>query len=165
MRHEPGGYGSRWLVCLAVLLALSATLMGAAPAGTGFLEDELVIESSGQSHRFRVEIAQTPGQWERGLMFRDHLGVDRGMLFVLRGVRPVRMWMKNTLIPLDMLFLDPDGVILRIARNTVPLSTEVIDSGGPVKGVLEINSGLSEKLGLHEGDRVLHPFFRSAGNR
>lgn len=150
---------------LALCLAAAAPI-GAAPAGAAdmaFAESELWIESGGARHRFRVELAETPAQHARGLMFRADLAPDAGMLFDYGAPRHVSMWMKNTLVPLDMLFIAAGGEILRIVRWTTPLSLESVPSPGPVAGVLELRGGTADRLGLRAGDRAVHPIF--AGDR
>lgn len=119
----------------------------------------VMVESRGRSLPFSVEVAATAEQRQRGLMFRDSLPADGGMLFVSPEERVVHMWMKNTLIPLDMLFLGPDGRILKVAAMAEPGSTEILSSGVPAKGVLELPGGTAARLGITEGDRVVHPAF------
>lgn len=119
-------------------------------------EEVRIITPSGQ-HIFRVKVARSREQHERGLMFREHLATDAGMLFDYGYAQEIAMWMKNTKIPLDMLFIGNDGSIVKIARNTVPESLELIFSGVPVRAVLEINGGTSARLGISEGDRVEWP--------
>ena len=136
---------------------------GAPGADIVFAESGLWIESGGARHFFRVELAETPAQQARGLMFRDRLAADAGMLFVYDTPRHVSMWMKNTLVPLDMLFLAADGAIVRIARWATPLSRETIPSGAPVTAVLELAGGAADRLGLAPGDRVRHPVFAPSG--
>ena len=92
-------------------------------------------------------------------MYRRTMAPDHGMLFDFEAVAPVAMWMKNTYLPLDMLFIRADGTIARIAADTEPLSTKVIPSGEPVLSVLELNAGTAARLGIHAGDRVEHPLF------
>ena len=148
----------------AALLALCLVL--AAPAGAGemaFAKSELWIESGGARHRFRVELAETPAQHARGLMFRADLAPDAGMLFDYGAPRHVSMWMKNTLVPLDMLFIAADGEIVRIARWTTPLSLDPVPSLAPVAGVLELRGGTADRLGLRAGDRAVHPIFARGG--
>jgi hypothetical protein len=113
----------------------------------------------GRSLSFSVELAQTQEEMTRGLMNRASLPVDSGMLFNFGIDRPVTMWMKNTLIPLDMLFIEADGAIAGIAERTVPLSLEIIPSPGPVRAVLELNGGTSDRLHIKIGDRIIHPLF------
>jgi uncharacterized membrane protein (UPF0127 family) len=108
---------------------------------------------------FTVELAETPRQRARGLMFRRELGPGRGMLFLYPRAERVSMWMRNTFVPLDMLFIGGDGRIVRIAENTAPQSTDLISSGIPVKAVLELAAGTAARLDIREGDRVLYPAF------
>jgi uncharacterized protein len=148
----------RLLVCL-----LAACFMGQAAAAS---VDKLAIETAdGRTLAFTVEVQHTPEELARGLMNRPSLPADAGMLFDFGSDRPVSMWMKNTLIPLDMVFIDKDGRITGIAQRAVPYSLEVIPSPGPVRAVLEINGGVAEKLGIRTGDRVAHSLFRPAGAR
>ena len=104
-----------------------------------------------------VEIADTPEERGVGLMHRTELASDRGMLFDFRATRQVTMWMKNTLIPLDMFFAESDGRIVTIAERTTPLSEKRIRSGQPVRFVLEMAGGSAERLGIVTGDRLRHP--------
>lgn len=117
-----------------------------------------VVTATG-SHRFQVEIADTDPERQLGLMNRRSLPRDRGMLFLFRQPREQAFWMKNTLIPLDIIYVQPDGRILSIASNTVPLSEAPIPSNGPASAVLEINGGLSGELGIMPGDRLRHRAF------
>ena len=110
---------------------------------------------------FAVEMATTPEEQAKGLMFRRNLPEGQGMLFDFHQEQPASFWMKNTYIPLDMIFIRADGRILRIAENTVPLSEALVTSGGPVRAVLEVNAGTARKLGIAAGDRVAHPIFSS----
>lgn len=122
--------------------------------------DELAIETrDGEQHEFTVELALTDEQRAQGLMFRESLAPDAGMLFLYDQDRPRAMWMKNTLIPLDMLFIDGQGKIVRIAQRTTPLSESSIGSGRPVRAVLELAGGTSQRLGIRVGDRVIYEGF------
>ena len=103
---------------------------------------------------------RTPDQRAKGLMFRNYMPADRGMLFDFERVEPVAMWMQNTYLPLDMLFIRADGSIARIAERTEPMSTRTIPSGEPVLGVLELNAGAAEKIGAKAGDRIEHTLFK-----
>ena len=149
-------------VLLVMVLAVGA---GFSPAAEGqtrrplvtFEKSRITILSGDRSHAFRVELAQTARQHAQGLMYRRHMAADAGMLFIHRRPAPRSMWMKNTYIPLDMLFLGTDGTILGIAERTVPLSTRAIRSGRPAIAVLELNAGTVARLGLREGDRVVSP--------
>jgi uncharacterized membrane protein (UPF0127 family) len=120
---------------------------------------ELWVESGDQRHHFAIEVAETPAQVTRGLMFRAELADDAGMLFDYDPPQRVSMWMKNTLIPLDMLFVDERGVIGRIAAWTTPLSLKPIPSGGPVRAVIELKGGITQQLGIKVGDTVVHSIF------
>jgi uncharacterized membrane protein (UPF0127 family) len=110
-------------------------------------------------HVFAVEVVSNDADRAKGLMFRKELPEGRGMLFDFEREQDVSMWMQNTYIPLDMIFINGDGRIRRIAENTTPLSTRVIPSGGPVRAVLEVIGGTAKKLRIAPGDRVAHPIF------
>lgn len=114
----------------------------------------LEIRSRATIHRFTVEVARSEEEQAQGLMFRERLGPFEGMIFPFVPPRPASFWMKNTLIPLDMIFIRADGTIARIAANTVPHSLEPVSSGEPVAAVLEIAGGRAAELGILEGDRV-----------
>jgi uncharacterized membrane protein (UPF0127 family) len=124
-----------------------------------FEETPLAIEAASGTHAFEVELAVTPEQRRQGLMFRESLDADRGMLFDFGRTAPVTMWMRNTYIPLDMLFVDDDGRIQRIAEDVQPLSDTLIGSGSPVRAVLELPAGTTAELGIEAGDRLVHPMF------
>lgn len=119
-----------------------------------------VVTASGRVHAFTVELAETADQLTQGLMFRQHLKADAGMLFHFGRPRPVSMWMKNTLIPLDMVFIDQTGRVVGIHPRAVPHSEAVISSPAPVLSVLELNGGTAARLGLKAGDQVEHHWFR-----
>ena len=121
-----------------------------------------IVTSSGKQHSFLVEMAIDPREQSIGLMFRPTVGDREGMLFDWGSPRESSMWMRNTLAPLDMLFIAADGRIHRIAERTVPLSLTPIDSRGPVRATLELQGGITEKLDIRVGDRVLHRIFGSA---
>lgn len=110
--------------------------------------------AAGKAHGFKVEVARTESEQARGLMFRESLAPDAGMIFPMDPPRPASFWMKNTIIPLDMIFVRPDGTIARIAADTVPYSLDPVDSGEPVSAVLEIAGGRAAELGIAEGDKV-----------
>jgi len=122
-----------------------------------------IVGIDGRRHGFEVELAVTPQQQTQGLMFRRALKADAGMLFDFHKVKPVAMWMKNTLLPLDMIFIADDGRIAGIAERTIPQSLDIISSPGAVRAVLEVNGGTAEKLGLKVGDRVDYPLFSRGG--
>ena len=129
----------------------------AAVAPSGLEVVPLTIESGGRSHRFMVEVARTSEEQARGLMFRDSLADDAGMIFPFPAPRPASFWMRNTLIPLVMIFIRQDGTIARVAANTVPHSLEPVTSGEPVAAVLELRGGRAAELGISAGDRVSWP--------
>jgi len=159
-RPEPSGRLRRrlpaWLALAAALAALAPPLAPAADPGT-----LCIVGPGARLHRFQVEIADTPSRRAVGLMHRTRLAPDAGMLFLHDSPQRSRMWMKNTFVSLDMLFIDERGRVARIARRTEPLSERIIDSGEPVVAVLEILGGRSAELGIRTGDRVLHPHFGS----
>ena len=145
------------LTSLAVF-AFALAFNPAARAEDG-LEKLSVVTGSGE-HVFQVEIAKDPAQRARGLMFRRFMPEDRGMLFEFQANEPVSFWMKDTYIPLDMVFLTAAGVVTRVAANAEPLSEAVIPSGGPCVAVLEINGGEAARIGLKVGDKVRAAFFK-----
>ena len=132
--------------------ASSAVELGQSPAGLEQMR--ITIDSQGKKHPFTVEVARTLEQQAQGLMFRSALDPDRGMIFPFETARQASFWMKNTLIPLDLIFIRTDGSIANIAANAVPLSLEPIYSDGEVEAVLEIAGGRSAELGVQAGDKV-----------
>lgn len=126
-------------------------------------EDELELVTALGVSRLKVEIARTPDQQALGLMFRTSLADDQGMLFPHDAPRVSTMWMRNTYIPLDMVFILEDGTIHRIEERTEPFSERIISSGVPVSAVLEIAGGAARRLGLKAGDKVRHPMFKAKG--
>lgn len=116
----------------------------------------LALQNGGE-HDFEVELALTWEQQAQGLMYRQSMPADNGMLFLYQSEGVRAMWMKNTYIPLDILFIDRDGIIVSIAERTVPHSLSTITTDQPVKAVLELNGGTVSKLGIRPGDRILHP--------
>ena len=122
--------------------------------------EPLSIRSKDGTHRFDVEVMRDDAGRMRGLMFRRTMAPNHGMLFDFERSEPVAMWMKNTYLPLDMVFIRADGTIARVAADTEPLSTAVIPSAEPVLSVLELNAGTAAKLGIRPGDRVEHPLFK-----
>lgn len=121
--------------------------------------EALVVVSGKGSHGFEVEVVRREADRNRGLMFRESMADGHGMLFDYDPPQDVSFWMKNTYIPLDIIFIDAKGRIIRIAENTVPFDLTPVPSGGVARGVLEINGGLSRKLGIRAGDRVRHRIF------
>jgi uncharacterized membrane protein (UPF0127 family) len=126
----------------------------AAVAESGLSLIPLEIRSGGRVHRFTVEVARTPEEQAHGLMFRESVAPDRGMIFPYSPPEVASFWMKNTLIPLDMIFIREDGTIARIADNTIPQSLDPVTAGEPVVAVLEIAGGRSAELGITESDTV-----------
>ena len=122
-----------------------------------------IVSNNGQRHVFNVEMATADQQQIVGLMFRKSVAPNGGMLFVWPEPEISHMWMKNTLVPLDMVFIRPDGVIDSIAENTVPHSLRDISSQGQVIATLELQGGITAKLGITVGDRVLAPMFHDVG--
>ncbi len=154
-----------FLVWSAVLPAVALQAPGQTWAQTTgglatFERETLAIETASKGRRdFNIELALSPEQKAQGLMFRRDMAEDAGMLFVYRRARVINMWMKNTLIPLDMLFIDSTGLIVKIVERTVPMSLTSISSDAPALAVLELNGGSAARFGIAPGDRVLHPAF------
>jgi uncharacterized protein len=151
----------------ALLLVLRAAICGLSQPALAaelqqFANSELTIISSSGPHRFTVELAETREQMRRGLMFRQSLAPDAGMLFDYKQPKVATMWMRNTLIPLDMLFVDAQGRIVNIHERAVPQSDNRIAAAAPVRAVIELNGGTAARLGIEPGDRVLHPIFGNA---
>ena len=114
----------------------------------------LKVTSGGKVHTFRVELARTPQEQAKGLMFRTEMGPDEGMIFPFDPQRGASFWMRNTVIPLDLIFVAPDGRISNIAANAVPYDETPLSSLGDAKAVLELNGGRAAQLGIKAGDRV-----------
>ncbi len=150
----------RWFALPALVLLL---LPSPGPAGMLHAQQLQTLEIASRTgvHVFAVEMAVTPDEQAKGLMFRRDLPEGRGMLFDFGREQPASFWMKNTYVSLDMIFIRADGRILRIAENTVPLSETLVPSGGPVRAVLEVVAGTARKLGIAPGDRVAHPIFKT----
>jgi len=149
----------RRIPLLAALVAVAVLFL--APHGQAqqpplvtFKHDELTISGVGGSHKFQIELATDNAQREQGLMYRQTMAPDAGMLFLYDRPQPVAMWMQNTYIPLDMLFIAADGHIVNIRQRAVPHSQENIASAGPVKAVLELNGGTVSRLDIKVGDKV-----------
>ena len=138
--------------------ALLTLIVGLAAALAQALEPLTIVGGAGR-HAFQVEVARSDPDRAQGLMFRRSMPADRGMLFDFERTQPISMWMQNTYISLDMIFIRADGTIARVGENAEPLSTRTISSGEPVRAVLEVNAGTAARLGLRPGDRVEHPIF------
>ncbi len=154
-RH-PDWLRLRGLLAAFAVVAFCA-LAGATARAANFQPLEIVTKSGVQV--FSVELATTDEEKQTGLMYRKELADGKGMLFDFSPEQEVSMWMKNTYISLDMIFIRGDGRILRIAENTEPLSTRIIPSNGLAKAVLEVPAGTAQKYGIRPGDRVAHPLF------
>jgi uncharacterized protein len=141
---------------IRALLAL--VLFSAMPAFAAAQENLVIVTETG-SHTFKVEVADDPDEQATGLMNRTEMARDAGMIFDFNPPREPRMWMKNTFISLDMLFIGQDGTILAIAQRTTPESLRIISPGFPVRAVLELNGGLTAELGIAPGDKVRHRIF------
>ena len=153
---------------LLSLLALAPLPVSAQPVNPTGPQPELpkeklvIITRDGVRHDFNVEMAITPDQQTVGLMFRPTVPADGGMLFDWGAPRDSQMWMRNTIAPLDMVFINPDGSIRSIAENTVPQSLAVIDSRGPVRATLELAAGTTARLNIRVGDKVQQRIFGNA---
>jgi len=141
---------------LAAVAGICLTLL-APPGDAAASPGSLVLKTDSGPHSFNIELATTEQQRILGLMFRRTLAADAGMLFLYDRAQPVAMWMKNTYIPLDMIFIGADGRVHRIAKRTEPFSTDVISSEGDVQGILEVNAGTADAIGLKPGDEVIFP--------
>ena len=165
MREKPIKINTMTRLLVALILTISLMVVLAEQSRADSTASDPVFESleirtvSGDRHTFRVEVARTQEEWGRGLMFRYHLDDDAGMLFDLGQMRPISMWMKNTYIELDMLFLDETGTIVHIEHRAEPHSTTSRSPGQPVKGILELNGGVAETLGISVGDQIIHSSF------
>jgi len=146
-----------WLA--AILVVAGVVVAGGSVRAASFQPLEIVTKSGVQV--FSVEMATTEQEKQTGLMYRKELADGKGMLFDFNPEQEVSMWMKNTYVSLDMIFIRADGRILRIAENTEPLSTKIISSKGPARAVLEVVAGTAQKYGIRPGDRVGHPLFGS----
>lgn len=149
--------GKFFVALIVVLLAFNV-----ASAQDKFPTDTLSINSKGNIYDFDIELALDDSHRQYGMMFRTELPEMNGMLFVYDEMRRMSMWMKNTFIPLDIIFIGEDGKITRIAKMAQPRSLSLIRSGGFAKAVLEVNGGLTDKLGIEEGDEIIHSTFGNA---
>lgn len=145
------------ICCLAVMMMLAAW-----PADAKMRRDQLVLVTAGGEQVIDIEVAQTVEEKALGLMYRRSVPEKTGMLFPYEGPQEITMWMRNTYVSLDMIFIRADGVVHRIESHTEPLSERTIASRGNVTAVLELAAGASERLGLKPGDKVLHSHFGTA---
>ena len=148
--------GVRLWTALAVVVIVA--LAGGGPARSAGLEALQIVTVTG-AHDFQVEIAKDEASRARGLMDRRFMPADHGMLFEFDREGPQTFWMKDTYIPLDMIFISKTGIVTNIVANAEPLSERTIPSGPPCVAVLEVNGGIAAKIGLKVGDSVRHPFF------
>jgi uncharacterized protein len=149
--------GVRLVAALAVVVI--AAFAAGLPARSAGLEALEIVTATG-AHDFQVEIARDDASRARGLMDRRFMPADHGMLFEFDREAPEAFWMKDTYIPLDMIFISKTGIVTNIVANAEPLSERAIPSGPPCMAVLELNGGAAAKIGLKVGDKVRHPFFR-----
>lgn len=143
---------------LAAVLVIAGWALASTPAAAASFQPLEIVTKNGVQV-FSVEMATTAEEKETGLMYRKELADGKGMLFDFNPEQEISMWMKNTYVSLDMIFIRADGRILRIAENTEPLSTKIISSRGPARAVLEVVAGTAQKYGIRPGDRVGHPLF------
>ena len=143
-------------------LLVFALLLAALPAWAleTFTSSEMTVLTAGGPQKFNIELALTDAQMEQGLMFRRTLAPDAGMLFDFKMPTTVTMWMKNTVLPLDMLFLDTSGKVIDIHERAVPYSTDIIASAMPSRYVIELNGGTVARLGIRLGDQVISRYFK-----
>jgi len=160
---QNAGFQMSWMVAISILFLIAILQAQAGPSG--MVNSELTIVSSKGEHRFQIEVARSPEEQERGLMYRQSLAPTAGMLFTYGNPRNIEMWMRNTYIPLDMIFIGANWRITRIAERTIPLSLITVASKGPVVAVLEVNAGTASRLGLRFGDRVVYEGPGTQGGR
>ncbi len=145
---------------LASLSAVAAETSDATQLDQAFPRSSLQIATpDARLHPFNIWVADTNERRARGLMFVRQLDADAGMLFIYPVTQPIAMWMKNTFIPLDMLFVAADGRVARVVERTQPQSLETIESGQPVRAVIELNAGTASRLHIGPGAQVIHPVF------
>ena len=171
MKPIQSHFTRRRVLLFSLAMGLAATGIGLPRAGVPasareveFPSSRLTIETTMGRFEFTVELADTRARRIQGLQHRRTLAADAGMLFDYMESRPVAMWMKNTVVPLDMLFIDAQGRVAHLVENTEPLSLTPILSGEPVRAVLELNAGTARRLGIRTGDRIHHPIFDASAN-
>lgn len=153
-----GRGGSGLITALLALLGASGT------AGADCAPDLVELRNAaGQVQRFHVEVADDPEEQSKGLMFREKMAMSAGMLFVFPQEKHATFWMKNTLLPLDMIFADAEGRVTRVHSAAVPLDETMIDGGEGVRFVLEINAGLAAPMGIEPGAVLRHPAVAGGG--
>lgn len=151
--------GAARRAALFLLLAVAALMAGVGGSFAQMRRETLKILTASGEHSFQIEIAETAEQKARGLMFRRSLADDAGMLFPYLPPQEATMWMRNTYISLDMVFIAGNGSVHRVEEGTEPFSERVISSNGDVAAVLELRAGIARKIGLKRGDKIVHPMF------
>ena len=141
-------------IAATTFFVLLLSLFAGGPGRAQPIRERIAITTDTGSHPFDAELVRATADLEKGLMFRRSMADDHGMLFDFKAPRNVMMWMKNTYIALDMVFIDSKGRVVSVAENTVPMSEAIISSGAPALGVLEINAGVARKIDLKPGDIV-----------
>ena len=149
----------RKLIHLLPFGAIWVPLTSIAQGFATFNRSKLRVVTKSGKHEFIVEIAVTDRQYSQGLMFRQSLAKNAGMLFDYKVPTSITMWMKNTFIPLDMIFIGNDGRVINVVQRAIPFSENVISSAGKARGVLEVNGGTASRLGIKPGDKILHRIF------
>ena len=144
---------------VSLVTALMVSILSLGSAAAACSENQVELRGDWGTARFNVEIADDPAERSQGLMNRESLPASAGMLFIYEAPQPATFWMKDTLIPLDMIFVDASGTVTRVHENAVPLDLTGIDGGRDIAAVLEINGGLSAMLGIRPGDKVVHGAF------
>jgi len=139
---------------LAVVMLLAPAVLSAQAA-----HDKLTIMTSGGAHDFDVDVMRSQADLEKGLMFRKSIPADYGMLFDFQREQTIMMWMKNTFVPLDMIFMDKTGKVVGIIANAAPLSEKILTVAAPTDAVLEVRGGTAARIGLKLGDKVRDPIF------
>ena len=150
-----------WALVFATLVPLGTAADTPIEDLARFQQSQVTVETAaGTRSTYRVWVADTEARQRQGLMFVRDLPAEQGMLFIHPAPRPSAFWMKNTYIPLDILFIDPRGKVVKIYERTTPLSLEPLGVDTPVRAVLELRGGESARRGIRSGDRVRHPAFR-----
>lgn len=150
---------------LFVMVLLASSLPATAQPQPTLPQSDLVIRTEKGPQKFKVELADNDAARARGMMFRTSMAPDAGMLFDFKQEQMASFWMRNTLIPLDMVFIKADGTILNIHQRAIPRDETGINSIGPVRGVLELNGGTASRLGIKPGDKVEHAIFGTPPKR
>jgi uncharacterized membrane protein (UPF0127 family) len=161
------GRAAQRAVLFCLLLAVLVAMMGAVSAQSEMKmrRDTLILYTASGTHRIDIEVAESDREKSYGLMFRRSLGDSEGMLFPYPSAGEITMWMRNTFISLDMIFIRADGIVHRIATDTEPHSERIVASDGDVTGVLEMKAGSARRVGLKVGDRVEYAHFKGAATK